>query len=68
LTIMTLNLPNVNIATYRITAIIGFIIGIYNMAPFADSQTVWVGFLHLPLLLISLYCIVVSYKSTKGRR
>ncbi|MBR4176240.1 MAG: hypothetical protein IKP34_03970 [Bacteroidales bacterium] len=63
LTILTLNLPKVNIVTYRITAIIGFIIGCYNMMPFLNPSTVYVGIVHLPLLIISLYCIVLSYSN-----
>jgi len=62
LTILTLNLPKVNIVSYRITAIIGFLIGIYNMSNFLNPSTVWVGFLHLPLVTISLYCAILSYK------
>lgn len=62
LTILTLNLPKINIVTYRITAIMGFIIGIYNMAPFSNPNTVWMGVLHLPLLIISLYCAIMSYR------
>ena len=64
LTILTLNLPKVNIVTYRITAIIGFLIGIYNMSNFLNPSTVWVGFLHLPLVTISLYCAILSYKGS----
>lgn len=62
LTILTLNLPNVNIVTYRITAIIGFIIGIYNMFNFFNPYTVWLGVAHIPLFLISLYCAILSYR------
>lgn len=62
LTILTLNLPKINLTTYRITAIIGFIIGCYNMAPFFNPRTIYVGFMHLPLLTISLYCIILSYR------
>ena len=62
LTILTLNLPKVNIVTYRITALIGFIIGIYNMFNFLNPHTVWLGFFHLPLVIISLYCAILSYK------
>ena len=64
LTILTLNLPKVNIITYRITAIIGFIIGIYNMFNFINPHTIWLGFVHLPLIIISLYCSILSYKVT----
>ena len=62
LTILTLNLPKVNIVTYRITAIIGFVIGIYNMFNFFNPHTVWLGFVHIPLVSISLYCAILSYK------
>lgn len=62
LTVLTLNLPAVNVVTYRITAVVGFIIGCYNMASFFNPGTVWLGFVHLPLLLISLYCAVLSYR------
>ncbi len=67
LTILTLNLPKINIVSYRITAVIGFIVGIYNMASFFNPYTIWVGVLHLPLLIISLYCAILSYipKKTK---
>ena len=62
LTVLTLNLPEVNVVTYRITAVVGFIIGCYNMANFFSPGTAWLGFLHLPLLLISLYCAILSYR------
>ncbi len=61
LTIMTLNLPNVNVVTYRITAIIGVIIGLYNMMNFFNPHTIFLGVVHLPLVIISLYCAVLSY-------
>ena len=62
LTILTLNLPKVNIVTYRITAIIGVIIGLYNMMNFFNPHTVWLGVVHVPLLTISLYCAILSYR------
>ena len=48
--------------TYRITAIIGVIIGLYNMMNFFNPHTVWLGVVHVPLLTISLYCAILSYK------
>lgn len=65
LTIMTLNIPRINIVTYRITAIIGFIIGLYNMMNFANPQTVPLGIVHLPLVIISLYAAIRSYRIKK---
>lgn len=66
LTILTFNLPQVNIVTYRITAIVGFIIGVYNMFSFFNPNTIYLGFAHLPLLIISLYCAILSYKLKKN--
>jgi len=57
-----LNIPNINVVTYRITALIGVIIGLYNMVSFLNPHTVFLGILHIPLLTISLYCSILSYK------
>jgi len=62
LTILTINSPNINIAAYRITAIIGVIIGLYNMNNFQNPATVNLAILHLPLLIISLYAMYNSFK------
>lgn len=67
LTIMTLNIPRINIVTYRITALIGIIIGLYNMFSFLNPYTVFLGFLHIPLLSISLYCCILSYKINRQK-
>ena len=68
LTILTLNLPKINIVTYRITAIIGTIMGIYNMFNFLNPHSVYVGIMHIPLLTISLYCTILSYKLTSKQK
>jgi hypothetical protein len=69
LTIMTLNLPNVNFTTYRITSIIGLIIGVYNMFNFFSPSMIWIGLLHIPLILISLYAFILSFKiSDNGQK
>lgn len=68
LTILTLNLPKVNIVTYRITAIIGVIIGLYNMMNFFNPHTVFLGVVHLPLVIISLYSAILSYRVTKKQK
>ena len=65
LTIMTLNLPRVNVVTYRITAIIGTIIGLYNMMNFTNTHTSHIAILHLPLIIISTYSLIMSYKIRK---
>ena len=68
LTILTLNLPKINIVTYRITAIIGTIMGIYNMFNFLNPHSVYVGIMHIPLLTISLYCTILSYRLTSKQK
>ncbi len=65
LTIMTLNIPKINIVTYRITAIIGVITGLYNMMYFQNASTINVGIIHLPLLIISIYALIRSYRIKK---
>ena len=62
LSIMTLSIPNVNITTYRITALVGFIIGCYNMINFVNPKTTNIAILHLPLLIISIYTLSIGYK------
>jgi Na+/proline symporter len=63
--LLTLYWPKVNIATLRVTSLVGLIIGLYNMfANFAvnPSKRWWNGVLHIPLLVISLYGLILSLK------
>jgi hypothetical protein len=62
LSIMTFNLPNVNVGTYRITAVIGGVIGLYNMLNLFNPNTVNIAVIHLPLLVVSIYAFILSYK------
>lgn len=62
LTLMTLNIPKINVVTYRITAVIGVIIGLYNMLSFLNPYTVFLGIVHVPLLAVSFYCLILSYR------
>ncbi|MFP4459580.1 MAG: hypothetical protein ACLFSQ_08350, partial [Candidatus Zixiibacteriota bacterium] len=50
LTIMTLNIPKINILTYRITSLIGIIIGFYNMINFFNPGLNNLAVMHIPLL------------------
>jgi hypothetical protein len=63
--LLTLYWPKVNLATLRVTSLVGFIIGLYNMQvnfTISPSARWWNGVLHIPLLTISLYGLVVSLK------
>jgi hypothetical protein len=50
--------PKVNGFAFRITAINGVIYGLLNMMHWFYPERMWMGALHLPLLLISLYALV----------
>ena len=63
--LLTLYWPKVNIATLRVTSLVGLIIGLYNMnLNFIVRPSIlwWNGVLHIPLLVISLYGLILSLK------
>jgi hypothetical protein len=66
--LLTLYWPKVNIATLRVTSLVGVIIGFYNMLTnFAmrPGRLWWNGVLHLPLLVISVYGLILSMKRNR---
>jgi hypothetical protein len=69
--LLTLYWPRVNIATLRVTSLVGFIIGLYNMyVNFAlnPAGRWWNGVLHIPLLVISIYGLVLSLKHIQVKK
>jgi len=67
LAILTLYHPKINIATLRVTSLVGLIIGLYNvLANFIlyASLLWWNGVLHIPLLTMSAFGLVLSFKKT----
>lgn len=65
LIILMLNKPDINLVTYRVTAMTGTIIGMWNMASFGDPRLMWLGIYHLPLLLLSVYALTDSWRIKK---
>jgi len=66
LALLTLFHPKVNLATLRVNGLIGIIIGLYNMSVnffINPAELWWNGVLHIPLLSISLYAFVLSYRT-----
>ncbi|MGB2963030.1 MAG: hypothetical protein WBB69_03500 [Anaerolineales bacterium] len=51
--------PQVNILAYRITAFNGLLYGLYNLSHWFNPELRWMGFLHLPLLIISAYALAL---------
>jgi hypothetical protein len=65
LAILTLYYPKVNIATMRVTGLVGIVIAIYNVLLnfFIEPDLLWWnGVLHIPLLCISGYSLSLSLK------
>lgn len=57
--------PRINMPLLRVTALIGLVIGLYNVLVnfiFLPEVLWWNGILHLPLLFISLYALVLAYR------
>jgi len=66
--ILTLYYPKVNIATLRVTSLLGIIIGFWNMVVnFLIKPDIlwWNGVLHLPLVFISIYALILSFRKTQ---
>jgi hypothetical protein len=59
--------PSVPDFAFRITAINGLVYALFNLSHWFDPERWWMGALHLPLLLISLYAILYPwiYSSSK---
>jgi len=69
--LLTLYWPRVNVATLRVTSLVGLIIGLYNMNLnfiMRPSTLWWNGVLHIPLLVISLYGLIISLKRPQAEQ
>jgi hypothetical protein len=64
LAIFILFYPRVNLVTMRVTALVGLMLGVYNMAFIfgMNTGTWYVGVLHLPLVINSGWALFLSLK------
>jgi hypothetical protein len=65
LAIFSLFYPRVNLPVLRITSFIGIIIGstmMLTVPGIGGPLGSYLAFIHIPLLTISLYCFVLSFK------
>src|SRR5690554_1983084 len=62
LAVLIIHYPHINRATLRVTSLVGLIIGFYNMLVnfLWEPALWWNGVLHLPLVLLSVYGLVIS--------
>jgi len=66
--LLTLYWPKVNIVILRITSLEGFIVGLFQIyISFYVMSSIlwWSGVLHIPLLVISLYGLILSLKRSQ---
>jgi len=73
LAVMTLYHPTVNPAVLRVTSFVGMLFGAVNMLVWfvVMPSAWWMGVLHIPLLMISIYAFVLGFRTSKpetGRR
>ena len=57
--------PNINLATLRVTSIVGVIIGFYNILVnfvWYYELMFWNGILHIPLIVLSVYALILSFR------
>ena len=68
--VLILYYPRVNIATLRVTALLGAIIGFWNMVVNFVMGPLnlqwWNGVLHIPLVLTSAYALYLSFGNARG--
>lgn len=68
LAVLIFFLPDVNTVVLRITAAVGVILALYNVPMLFVPEARWNGFLHLPLLGLSVLGLVLSFRRSPGRR
>jgi hypothetical protein len=59
--------PAVNGFAYRLIAFNGFLYGLLNLTHWFSADRRWMGFLHLPLLIISLYALILPKIAKKPK-
>ena len=65
LSVLIIFYPTINIATMRITSIVGIVISFYNILVnfiMFPELLFWNGILHIPLIVISVYAFMLSYR------
>jgi len=68
ITILILYFPKINLVTLRVTSLVGTMIGLYNILTnfiLFPGLLWWNGILHMPLILISVYGLLISFKRSE---
>jgi hypothetical protein len=59
--------PNVDEFALRVTAFNGLLYGIFNLTHWFNPDAVWLGVLHLPLLIIPLVALLLPVLERGGK-
>ena len=61
--LLTLLYPHIDLRLLRVTSLAGFLIGLFNIlsAFIMPGYTLWMLFLHTPLIFISFYGLLLPY-------
>ncbi len=54
--------PQVNGFAFRVTAFNGLLYGLFNLSHWAVPERVWLGIMHLPLLVISIVALWLAHR------
>jgi hypothetical protein len=59
--------PKVDSFAFRVTAFNGLLYGLFNLTWWSSPDTLWMGVLHLPLLVISLVALLLPRLARAGK-
>lgn len=60
--------PRVNEFAYKVTAFNGLVYALYNLTHWFSPERWWMGFLHLPLLILPAYALILPRLRPAGER
>ena len=58
--------PQVDRFAFRVTAFNGLLYGLYNLTHWFNPDRIWMGVMHIPLLILSLVALVMSARKTES--
>jgi len=59
--------PKINLFAYRITAFNGLLYALFNLTHWFNPASRWMGVLHIPLLVLSIFALIQS-RTPKANR
>jgi hypothetical protein len=66
--LLILAYPHVDEFAFRVTAFNGLLYGLFNLSHWSDPDRIWMGVMHLPLLVTSLTALLMTHRPSARRR